>query len=546
MLNLTKESFVRIKELYNIDDMEKTALEIRKMFVNKEGNFSIFNLISNLNTMVILHDDKDDYVTRFITFKDSERANYLILGAKRSMEEMRFDAACMLRGIFRSVHASKGNNLSLNMSVLNNSFSREDKHFACALLMPEKELMRFILQKDENGKYIYLNEKGEISFKNINAVADRFGVPFGQCSSRVFHVFETLRKENRGNYYIEGCYSKPQYKEVRENYTEAQMIKDREEVCPQHKKNSSKRRNHLLDSLHYRSYSKLSEVAKRRLLINLAKFDSVNEKVVQNEEEAKSIINAYIASGGKVIDGKLVTSKGEVELTNEQLVVIGEYALYESALSKGLIKGIAKSDPSLAHITKLSYREALDCISERDLSNYIQDLHRRLYSLVSDRLGEQVGGFYRNYPVRLAGTTVSPAEHRMINSLMENVCWRILNTLKKNADGELSNSKYVDEINESVREMIRMQPFGDGNKRTSRLLSNILYQEKGIPFVLLPVSDWDEYVNAWSDESMDRYNDLMHRLICESYRYFYGSQSVNEAVNSKIKTEKIIMANKKR
>ena len=543
MLNLNNDIFNKLKELYDVDDMETSALNIRKKFIDENGEFSVFNLFKAMNSMVILHEDKDTYFTRFITFKSSERANYMILGAKRNVEEMRFDAACMLRTILKKIVSSKSSNLSINHSVQENTFSREDKHFACALLMPEKELMRFVLQKDENGKHKYLSENGEISLKNINVIADHFGVPYGQCSSRVFHVFEKLRKENRGNYYIEGCYTKSQYKEMKNEYVATQLIKDREEVCPDYKKHSSIRRNHLLDCLHYRSYSKLTDVAKGRLLINLAKFDSVNEKVVKDEEEAKKIIKDFIASGGVIKGGKLITNKGETELTNEQMVVLGEYTLYKSALARGLIKGIAKSNPDLAHISKLSYKEALECISERQLSNYICDLHRRMYKFLSEKQGENVGGFYRNYPVRLAGTMVAPAEYRMIGMLMENVCWKILNILKKNANGELSNSQYIDEINECIREMIRMQPFGDGNKRTSRLLSNILYQEKGLPFVLLPVSAWKEYVEAWSDDSMEKYNDLMHRLIFESYGYFYGSQSVNEAINPKIKSEKIITAN---
>lgn len=542
MLNLNKEEVKKIKETYENNDMEQSSINIRRKFQSKDGSFSVFNLFALLDTMVILHDDKEEPVTRYITFKDSERANYLILSAGRTVEEMRFDASCMLRRVLKQI-SSKNSLVSLNCSVTDKGFSREDKHFACALLMPEKELMKFILQKDSNGEYKYLNEKGELSLKNINAVADYFGVPFGKCSSRIFLVFEKLRKEKKGNYYIEGCYSRSSYKTIKANYSEKQRLKDMEEVCPNYKENSALRINHLIDSLHYRSYSKLSDIAKRRLLINLAKFDSVNEGVVKSEEEAKSIINNFIASGGVIKKGKLIVGENEYDLSNEQLVVLGEYTLYNSALSRGFIKGIAKSDPRLADITNLSYKEALDNLNERDIARYICDLHRRLFANLSDKYDEQRGGFYRNYPVNLSGTQVSTADPYMINQLMENVSWRILDILRRNADGKLSNSEYIDEINECIYEIIRMQPFGDGNKRTSRLLSNLLYQEKGIPFVLLPVSLWGEYVDAWSAPTIDKYNELMHRLILESYGYFYGDQSVNEAVISKSKTKKIITAN---
>lgn len=542
MLNLDKDKIKILKELYNEKDMEESSRSIRKRFISEDGDFSVFNLFSFLDTMVILHDDKGDSLTRFVTFKDSDEANYLILSVDRTVEEMRFDAACMLRNVLKRAKAKKGK-ISLNCSIPDKDFSREDKHFACALLMPEKELMKFILKKDENGFYKYLSVKGEISFKNINAVADYFGVPFGKCSSRIFHVFEKIRKEKRGDFYIEGCSTRSAFKKARKSYSNEQMLKDMSEVCPNYSKNSALRINHLLDSLHYRSYSKLSDVAKRRLLINLAKFDSVNEGVVKSEEEAKSIINNFIASGGTIKKGKLIAGDNEYELSDEQLVVLGEYTLYNSALSRGFIRGIAKSDPRLADIVNLSYKEALERINERDIARYVCDLHRRLFSNLTEKYDEQRGGFYRNFSVNLAGTQVSTADPHMINQLMENVSWRILDTLKKNADNKLSNSEYIDTINECIYEMIRMQPFGDGNKRTARLLSNILYQEKGIPFVLLPVSYWDEYVDAWSAKNVEKYNELMHQLILESYSYFYGTQSVNEAVASKVKTEKIITAN---
>ena len=166
-----------------------------------------------------------------------------------------------------------------------------------------------------------------------------------------------------------------------------------------------------------------------------------------------------------------------------------------------------------------------------------------MFGFISEKYNETRGGFYRNYPVKLSGTTVSPMDPYLIKNGMENLSWRILDILKRNARGEYSNSEYLTKVNECIYEMIRMQPFGDGNKRTSRLLSNLLYQEKGIPFVLLPPSTWDEYVDAWSSDNTDKYNNLMNRLILDSYSYFYGDQSVSEAVITKNQTEKIINAN---
>lgn len=542
MINLKNEYLAKIDDLWDNENIENTTLSIRNLFKDSEGRFSVFELMKKIDVMTILHDDKEDSLCRFITFKDDYLKNYLVLSASRSIEEMRFDAACMLRKLLKEKSKGK-NSLSFNCSVHTKAFSREDKHFACALLMPRKRVLEFITQKDANGNYLYLNENKEISLKNINAVADRFGVPYSKCCSRLFNMFEDLRREGKPSFHVEGCYNRDQYKKTIKSYSEEQRLKDLREVAPNYKDNEIRRMNHLIDSLHYRTYDRLSEVAKRRLLINLAKFDSVNEGVVESEEEAKNIINNFIASGGVIRDGKLITKDGECELSDEQLVVLGEYNLYNKALSRGLIKGIAKSDPRLEHIAKLSYKDAINSLTERDITRYIRSLHERMFVYLQDKYKERRGGLYRESPVRLSGTNVETADPSYIPQIMDNISWKILEVLKKNANGELSNSEYVDKINECIYEMIRMQPFADGNKRTSRLLSNILYQEKGIPFVLLPVSLWNEYVDAWRSDDIKNYNNLMHRLIIESYSYFYGNQTANEAVISKSKSKKIITAN---
>ena len=253
-----------------------------------------------------------------------------------------------------------------------------------------------------------------------------------------------------------------------------------------------------------------------------------------------------IAAGVKVRDGCIVDkNKNMVPLSDEQLVVIGEYDLYEKALEDGLLKSMAKFSGDLHKFDGMTYLEALESLTERDMSNFIRDLHQKMFSKLSEKYDETRGGFYRTSPVSLAGTNVSTASPRMIGQVVDNISWRILETLKKSAKGEISNSDYVDEINSCIYEIIRAQPFADGNKRTSRLLSNILYQEKGLPYVLLPIQEWNNYVDAWSNDDISVYNEMMHRLILESYNYFYGVQSVGKALKGKDDGTKLINANRK-
>ena len=545
MINLNSNNYKKLLKLYS-NNVEILADNLRVAFTKKGEKFSIFTTLSKLDNLVILHDDKDEAITRYYTYPGNEKRNYLILSAGRSIEQMRFDAACSLRRIIKKVATNKKGDVSINFSVKSKEFTREEKHFACALLMPRDELLKFLTRKKSNGKYLYFNDKNELSLRAINVVADHFGMPYNQCASRIFHVFDDLRKEGKANFTIEGCIDKKDFQLLRDNYSQEEREKDMYLNVYDHEENRVKLIEHLIDSLHYRSFDKLSEIAKRKLLISLVKADSVNEGVVRSEEEAKAIINNYLASNGTIYDGKLVTKDGESSLTDEQLVVLGEYELYNKTLQRGLIRGIAKSNPSLKYIEKLSYKEAIESINERDLTIYIRDLHTRLFSKLSYKYGEQRGGFFREGSVNLKGTNVSVPPASMVPQLMDNLSWRLLKILKDNADGKLTNSKYIDSVNECIYEMIRLQPFGDGNKRTARLLSNILYQEKGLPYVIVPVKDWDNYVDAWSSDNSNEYDKLMHRLILESYKYFYGDQSTNEAFINKTNKKTANIINDKR
>ena len=541
MLNITSSVFKKIKKLYSSKDIEYSTLSIRKNFSIKNEEFSVFTTLSKLDTMTILFDNKNDTNTRYVSLSKDEDKNYMVLSANRNIEEMRFDAACMMHKVLKAIEKADSKTICPNFTTSNKNFSREDKHFACALLMPKMDLIAFITKKDEKGNYLYLDENNELSFKNVNIIADHFGMPFNQCLSRIYHVYESLKDENKNVFVIKGCYNKKQYKELKAQYTSEQREKDFNEVVTNYSEHRQNMVSHLIDSLHYRSWNKLSEIAKRRILINLVKSDSVNEGVVKSEEEAKAIINNYVASGGTVYDGSLVTKNGEVDLSDEHLVVLGEYELYLKTLERGLIKGITKSNPKLQYLLKMDYKDAINSLNEKDLTNYIVDLHSRLFSNLSYKYGEKRGGFYRSGSVKLSGTNVSVPPHYMVPQLLDNISWRLLEILKKNVDGKLTNSEYINEINGCIYDMIRLQPFSDGNKRVSRLVSNIFYQEKGIPYVLIPVKEWTNYVNAWSYEDVSLYNDMMQRMILDSYKYFYGDQSVNDAANSRVIGQKIIL-----
>ena len=62
-----------------------------------------------------------------------------------------------------------------------------------------------------------------------------------------------------------------------------------------------------------------------------------------------------------------------------------------------------------------------------------------------------------------------------------------------------------------------------------------MYQEKGMPYTLVSVDDYGSFVDGWRSKDVDLYNKFMYKLILDSYNYFYGNQSVNEAIFSNSK-----------
>ena len=97
MINIKKAAFKKLKMVSGSQDMEQMAHDIKRTFTTKNQDFSVFTTLSKLNTMLIIHDDGDRSVARYVSFTGDENMNYLVLSAGRSVEQMRFDAACMLR-----------------------------------------------------------------------------------------------------------------------------------------------------------------------------------------------------------------------------------------------------------------------------------------------------------------------------------------------------------------------------------------------------------------------------------------------------------------
>ena len=93
------------------------------------------------------------------------------------------------------------------------------------------------------------------------------------------------------------------------------------------------------------------------------------------------------------------TGDKELQLTDEQLIVIGEYDLSNEALKNNLITSMMKYDPTLSRLKDMSYKDAINSLTERDLCHFIKSLHRELFKKLEVKYDEIIDRlFYAHRP----------------------------------------------------------------------------------------------------------------------------------------------------
>lgn len=88
---------------------------------------------------------------------------------------------------------------------------------------------------------------------------------------------------------------------------------------------------------------------------------------------------------------------------------------------------------------------------------------------------------------------------------------------------ELKNKDIIEYINECVKittELIKAQPFFDGNKRTFRALLNLMFKKRGLPPVYININERDEYkkalLKAMINNEYNSLNKFYYYKVCDS------------------------------
>ena len=88
---------------------------------------------------------------------------------------------------------------------------------------------------------------------------------------------------------------------------------------------------------------------------------------------------------------------------------------------------------------------------------------------------------------------------------------------------ELGDKDIFEYINDCVKittELIKAQPFSDGNKRTFRALLNLLFKSRGLPPVYIEVNEREEYkdalLKAMINNDYSSLNKFYYYKVCDS------------------------------
>lgn len=163
-------------------------------------------------------------------------------------------------------------------------------------------------------------------------------------------------------------------------------------------------------------------------------------------------------------------------------------------------------------------------IAESNLNIYlILRLHQLLFSKVDH---PEFGGKFRNAPAFLAGGSgIETCPYNQIPAEISRLYVESLPLFKMGLEiGETKDfNKLIPYINECIKlnvELIRIHPFADGNGRTSRALTNLLFKLVDIPPVYVKESEREEYIKAMNKAAVEKdYTDIItfyYYKICDS------------------------------
>lgn len=142
------------------------------------------------------------------------------------------------------------------------------------------------------------------------------------------------------------------------------------------------------------------------------------------------------------------------------------------------------------HLEVINHRDAIDFLEEvvqkeERLNEWtIKSIHR----LVLKGIQDENAGVYRKENILIGGASHRPPNHVFVPELMERFV--------KTVENEWSTLHPVERAAKVHAEFVKINPFIDGNGRTSRLLMNYELMKAGFPPAVIKATDRASYYDA--------------------------------------------------
>ncbi len=560
-----------LNDLYNKcnNNIELLAQVIRQKY-DKPGNQSLSNVFSiarNMGVRVILSDFEDD-TTQLITNKENEKA-YITLKYDENIERLRHNTATMLYLLL----TKKGSKPEVIYKKEGSQNLDEAKHFSSCLLMPSKELQNIVYEKDENNNFKYLDEYGFLPWENILYIAAHFGVDFSSCAKRIFNVTNNIK----------GINSKEDLKKKLEN--KKNYISKRKELIPDYSQIQIEFKKDLIDNMHYVKPSRINEAIKENMIKESAKqfgrqegitdFRFLNkflnfESLKGNnfyEEKKKELIENKLNENQRIAIGnyqmlKLLTTNLNENYNEEELDFIPLRYTEITALRfpknklqdfKNNIRLFQQGEIGYATMLKnLTEDKQLDIYGvDKILENFINispellsEMNKKLYQFALN-IRFTPGEFRGKNVEVLSNDKEKMKVSEVIDVYRDTIAWcNKAKQLVKKAE-VISQTKYIEDLSLLMKDIWKIQPFRDGNKRVTKTLLNYMLSFKNLPSVFVDNNNLTQkHINALvalaneenpSKESINNYSDVIYDCICNSFPYFYDKKELMKQPHTGIK-----------
>lgn len=201
----------------------------------------------------------------------------------------------------------------------------------------------------------------------------------------------------------------------------------------------------------------------------------------------------------RALDNAKIQEALAIEYTYESNRIEGNtLTLQETQLV--IEKGLTISGKSLKeHLEAINHKEAIDFIS--DLAKEKEPLHERfllqIHSIILKSIDKENAGIYRKVPVLISGSKHTPPQPYLVPKLMEDYFLFY---------EENKNSLHPVVLSAEMHErLVTIQPFIDGNGRTSRLVMNLILLQNGFPIANIKgdTESRIKYYNALENSRVD-------------------------------------------